>query len=118
MDMRAVLEAHPRMIGILGEALASAKIIEGHARGLTGPALQAYMAAGISADHEITSGEDALEKLRAGLTVEIRGSHDYLLPDVVKAINSLPVVPTSLTVCTHDVFPDHLVDKGGISDVL
>ena len=79
MDMRAVLEAHPRMVGILGEALASGKIIEGHARGLTGPGLQAYMSAGISADHEITSGADALEKLRAGFTVEIRGSHDYLL---------------------------------------
>lgn len=118
MDMRAVLEAQPRMVGILSEALASGKIIEGHARGLTGEALQAYMAAGISADHEITSGGDALEKLRAGLTVEIRGSHDYLLPDVVKAINSLPVVPTSLTVCTDDVFPDHLIEKGGVSDVL
>jgi adenine deaminase len=118
MDMRAVLSAHPRMVGILGEALASGKIIEGHARGLTGPALQAYMAAGISADHEITSGADALEKLRAGLTVEIRGSHDYLLPDVVQAINTLPVVPASLTICTDDVFPDHLVEKGGVSDVL
>jgi adenine deaminase len=118
MDMRAVLEAQPRMVGILGEALASGKIIEGHARGLTGPDLQAYMAAGISADHEIVSGADALEKLRAGLTVELRGSHDYLLPDVVKALNSLPVIPTSLTVCTDDVFPDHLVERGGVSDVL
>ena len=71
-----------------------------------------------SADHEITSGADALEKLRAGLTVEIRGSHDYLLPDVVAAINTLPVVPTSLTICTDDVFPDDLVASGGVVDVL
>jgi adenine deaminase len=118
MDMRAVLEAHPRMVGILGEALVSEKIVEGHARGLAGPALQAYMAAGISSDHEIVSGDDALEKLRAGMTVELRGSHDYVLPDVVKAINSLPIIPTSLTVCTDDVFPDYLVEKGGVSDVL
>ncbi len=118
MDMRAVLEASPRMVGILSEGLASGKIVEGHARGLTGQALQAYMAAGISADHEITSGEDALEKLRAGMTVEIRGSHDYLLPGIVAAVKSLPVVPTSLTVCTDDVFPDYLVEKGGINDVL
>src|SRR6202022_4627253 len=68
--------------------------------------------------HEIPPGEDALDKLRAGMTVEIRGSHDYLLPDVVRAIRSLPVVPTSLTVCTDDVFPDQLVEKGGVSDVL
>ena len=118
MDMRAVLEASPRMMGILGAALASGKIIEGHARGLSGERLQAYVAAGIGADHEITSGADALEKLRAGLTVELRGSHDYLLPEVVAAIKTLPVVPTSLTVCTDDVFPDHLVHKGGMIDVL
>src|SRR6516165_10800571 len=118
MDMRAVIDSHPRMIGIMREALASGKIIEGHARGLTGGALQAYLSAGVSADHEITSGADALEKLRAGLTVEIRGSHDYLLPDVVAALNTLPVIPASLTICTDDVFPDYLVENGGIVDVL
>ena len=58
-----------------------------------------------STDHELTSGADALEKLRAGFTVEIRGSHDYLLPEVVAAINTLPVIPASLTICTDDVFP-------------
>lgn len=118
MDMRAVLEGSPRMLGILGSALASGKIIEGHARGLKGAELQAYLAAGITADHEITSGADALEKLRAGMTVELRGSHDYLLPDVVAAIRTLPVVPTSLTVCTDDVFPDYLVRHGGMVDVV
>ena len=118
MDMRAVLEGKPRMVGILAEALASGKIIEGHARGLSGEALQAYLAAGISADHEIVSGRDALEKLRAGMTVELRGSHDYLLPGVVAAIKTLPVVPTNLTVCTDDVFPEHLVEQGGVNDVL
>ena len=64
--------------GILEAANASGKIIEGHARELTGPGLMAYLSAGISADHEIGSGADALEKLRAGFTVEIRGSHAAL----------------------------------------
>lgn len=118
MDMRAVLDASPRMIGILDAALASGKIIEGHARGLAGDKLQAYLAAGISADHEMVSGADVLEKLRAGMTVEIRGSHDYLLPDIVAALKTLPVIPTSLTICTDDVFPDHLVERGGVNDVL
>jgi adenine deaminase len=118
MDMRAVLETQPRMMGILEAALASGKIVEGHARGLSGPGLMAYLSAGISADHEIASGADALEKLRAGFTVEIRGSHDYVLPDLVQALKTLPVIPTSLTVCTDDVFPDYLVVNGGIKDVL
>jgi adenine deaminase len=118
MDMRAVLEAQPRMMAILEAANASGKIIEGHARELTGPGLMAYLSAGISADHEIGSGADALEKLRAGFTVEIRGSHDNVLPGVVEALNSLPVIPASLTVCTDDVFADYLVEHGGINDVL
>jgi adenine deaminase len=118
MDMRGVLDQTQRMTDILTAGIASAKIIEGHARGLTGPALQAYMAAGVSSDHEITSGKDALEKLRAGLTVEIRGSHDYVLQDVVAEINKLPQIPLTLTVCTDDVFPDDLVEKGGMKDVL
>ena len=118
MDMRGVLDQTQRMTDILAAGIASAKIIEGHARGLTGPALQAYMVAGVSSDHEITSGKDALEKLRAGLTVEIRGSHDYVLPEVVEEINKLPQIPSTLTVCTDDVFPDVLVEKGGMKDVL
>ena len=92
--------------------------MRGQARDLSGGRRQAYVAAGIGADHGITAGADALGKLRAGLTVELRGSHDYLLPGVVAAIKTLPVVPTSLTVCTDDVFPDHLVHKGGMIDVL
>jgi len=85
---------------------------------LTGARLQAYLAAGIDSDHEITAAEDAMEKLRSGMTVELRGSHDYVLPGVVEAINKLPAIPQTLTVCTDDIFPDYLVDKGGVGDTL
>jgi adenine deaminase len=118
MDMGGVLGQSQRMREILSAGLGSGKIIEGHARGLTGPQLQAYLAAGINSDHELTSAEDALEKLRAGMTVEVRGSHDYVLPDLVKAINQLPQVPSTMTLCTDDVPPDYLLEKGGICDVL
>ena len=65
----------------------------GHARGLAGADLQGFAAAGIDRDHEITSGDDLLEKLRAGLTVELRGSHDYVLPGAVAALRTLPALP-------------------------
>src|SRR5271155_5781115 len=48
MDMRGVLAATPRMQAILQAGLRSGKLIEGHARGLAGPQLQAYLAAGIT----------------------------------------------------------------------
>ena len=80
--------------------------------------LQAYATAGIASDHEVTGSEDLLAKLRAGLTVELRGSHDYLLPGAVEALNGLPRLPSTLTLCTDDVFPDDLVAKGGMADLL
>jgi len=118
MDMRGVLRQTPRMSAIISAGLDSGKSIEGHARGLSGASLQAFLAAGIGSDHEIMSGEDLLEKLRAGLFVEIRGSHDYVLPGVVAALRTLPLVPPQVSICTDDVPPDYLVERGGIRDVL
>ncbi|PWU03195.1 MAG: adenine deaminase [Terriglobia bacterium] len=118
MDMNGILRQNGRTMEILRAGLESGKLVEGHARGLSGPGLQAYAAAGITSDHEITSAEDGLEKLRAGMTLEVRGSHDYVLPGLVQAINRLPQVPSGVTVCTDDVPPDYLVEHGGICDVL
>jgi adenine deaminase len=118
MDMHGVLNGSERMLEILNAGLNSGKLIEGHARGLSGAQLQAYLAAGVTSDHELTSSADALEKLRAGLTIEIRGSHPYLLPDIVAALNALPHLSSLVTVCTDDVPPDILLEKGGIVALL
>lgn len=118
MDMNGVLSGSSRMEAIAEEGRAAGKLVEGHARGLTGQRLQGYVAAGIGADHEITSGDDLLEKLRAGLAIEIRGSHNYVIPTVVEALDKLPHLSSQLMFCTDDVPPDHLLAHGGISDVL
>lgn len=118
MDMHGVLNGSERMLDILNAGLESGKLIEGHARGLNGAGLQAYLAAGVTSDHELTSAADALEKLRAGLTLEIRGSHPYLLPEIVAALTRLPHLSSQVTVCTDDVPPDVLLAKGGIIALL
>ncbi|MEM1314229.1 MAG: amidohydrolase family protein, partial [Pseudomonadota bacterium] len=51
MDMAGVVGRGERMSAIVQAALAAGKPAMGHARGLTGPALQAYAAAGVSSDH-------------------------------------------------------------------
>ncbi|MEI6158033.1 MAG: amidohydrolase family protein, partial [Atribacterota bacterium] len=48
------------------------KKIDGHAPGLTGKDLSAYIASGIDSDHECTTREEALEKLRLGMAIIIR----------------------------------------------
>ena len=61
------------------------KTIDGHAPGLSGNSLNAYLTAGIFSDHECTTIEEAREKLSRGMHIMIReGSSernlDTLLP--------------------------------------
>ena len=118
MNMRGVIERDPRMSGIVQVGLASEKLVCGHARGLKDADLNAFMAAGVSSDHELVSGEDLMTKLRAGMTIELRGSHDHLLPEFVEALNALGHLPQTVTLCTDDVFPDDLLQGGGLDDVV
>ncbi|MEE8174692.1 MAG: adenine deaminase [Dehalococcoidia bacterium] len=66
-------------------AVARTGSIDGHAPGLRGRGLNAYIASGILSDHEATTAEEAEEKLRRGMYLMIReGSSeknlDALLP--------------------------------------
>lgn len=118
MSMQALLDRDERMSSIVQAGLASGKRVCGHARSLTGSALNAYVASGVETDHELTSGDDLMEKLEVGLTIELRGSHDHLLPQFVEHLNKLDALPQTLTLCTDDVFIDDLVAAGGLNDVV
>ncbi|MDJ1633598.1 adenine deaminase [Rhizobium rhizogenes] len=118
MTMRGVIDGDPRASAIVNAGLQSGKLVCGHARGLEGADLSAFMAAGVSSDHELTSGADFLAKLSAGLTIELRGSHDHLLREFVEVINDLGFLPQTVTLCTDDVFPDELYVNGGLDDVV
>ena len=117
MNMRGVIDGDPRMSAIVNAGLASGKLVCGHARGLEGADLNAFMAAGVTSDHELTSGADFAAKLAAGLTIELRGSHDHLLQEFVEVLNGLGHLPPTVTLCTDDVFPDELHESGGLDDV-
>ncbi len=93
------------------------KRVDGHCPGLTGKALQAYIAAGISNDHESTVLEEAREKLRAGLKVFIReGSAaknlEALLPLVTKENKH------RFCFCTDDRHPQDIMTEGHIDHVI
>jgi adenine deaminase len=83
------LLAHPQVIGlgevmnfpgvVAGDPSVMAKLeafrglpIDGHAPGLAGPQLDAYIAAGIESDHECVTGGEAEEKLAKGMYIFIR----------------------------------------------
>ena len=118
MDMLGVLGGADRMVDVVAAGLESGKLVSGHAAGLTGAALQAYLAAGMTSDHEIFTEPDCLEKLRAGLTVELRGMIDPILPGIVAEVNGLPLPPTHLVAATDDLFALTLLGDGGIDHLL
>jgi adenine deaminase len=67
---------------------ARGKVIDGHAPGLTGKDLSAYIAAGIYSDHECVSLEEAKEKLRQGMYIMLReGSSEKNLEALLPLVN-------------------------------
>jgi adenine deaminase len=83
MNFPGVLSADSGLLSKIN--FAHGKIVDGHAPGVSGRNLNAYVAAGIFSDHESVALEEAKEKLRLGMYVMIReGSSeknlDALLP--------------------------------------
>jgi len=70
MDYPAVIRGDAQIMQKIG--LACGKIVDGHAPGLMGKELNAYISAGIMSDHESTSLEEAREKIRRGLWIMVR----------------------------------------------
>lgn len=62
------------------------KLICGHLEGQSGPKLQASVASGAQSDHEAGTVEEALERLRLGLALQVRfssGSDDLKVLEVI-----------------------------------
>ncbi len=118
MTMQPLLSGDSRVTGIVNAGLASGKRVCGHARGLKSGELAAYAAAGVETDHELTSADDLLARLEAGMTVELRGSHGHLLPEFANALLELGHLPQTVTFCTDDVFPDDLEQHGGLDHMV
>jgi adenine deaminase len=89
------------------------KRVDGHAPGLSGKDLCAYVAAGVSSDHEGTTVEEAREKLRLGMHIMIREG------SLTKNMNDLlPVItPYNIGRClfvTDDRHPKDILEEGHI----
>ncbi|MGQ9593235.1 MAG: adenine deaminase [Anaerolineae bacterium] len=126
-DLAPLLE-HPRVLG-LGEVmnypgvlsrapevlrkvrLAAGRPVDGHAPGLSGRDLNAYLAAGIRSDHECTTLEEAREKLRRGMAIMLReGTTAHNLRDLLPLVT--PANARRFLLVSDDRHPDDLLDHG------
>ncbi len=91
--------------------------MDGHAPGLSGRDLCAYVATGIGSDHECTGLEEAREKLRHGLAIMIReGSQARNLEALLPLVN--PQNLDRFMFCTDDKDVDDLLQQGQIDHML
>lgn len=89
------------------------RVLDGHIPAGTGKPLQAYVAAGIQSDHECTTVEEALEKLRLGMTIFIRqGTTTQNLRPLLPLVT--PENHHRICFCTDDRQPDSLLNEGSI----
>ena len=72
MNYPGVIFRDPEVLKKIRLARACRKRIDGHSPKLTGKDLTAYIAAGITSDHECTSVGEAREKLRQGMYIMVR----------------------------------------------
>lgn len=83
------------------------KPVDGHAPGLRGEALQKYIAAGITTDHECFTFEEAQEKLSLGMKVIIR--EGSAAKNFEALIDLLPENYENMMFCSDDKHPDDLI---------
>ena len=89
---------------------------DGHAPGVVGRALDAYVAAGIRSDHEATTFDEALEKRRRGMWVLLReASNARNLRDLLPLVGQYG--PEHCAFCTDDREPDFLYRDGHIDQM-
>ena len=99
------------------DAINVGKLIDGHAPSLSGNMLNAYLASGVSTDHECSNFDEALEKMRKGQWVEIREG------TVCRDLNALmklfePPYYNRCMLATDDSHPDTIINLGHIDKII
>lgn len=115
MDYKGVIQGQPRLMHELG--LARGYPIDGHAPGVNGADLDAYVAAGISSDHECSTVQEALARLRRGMHVFLReGSAARNLQGLLPVFSS--ETEGWLALCTDDRDAADLMHEGSIDHLV
>jgi adenine deaminase len=117
MNYPGVLYKDQKLLDKIALFREAARPIDGHAPGLSGGALSAYIAAGIGSDHECTTPEEACEKVSKGMYVMMReGSAARDLQKLIPAITAKNV--SRFLICSDDRHPNDLVDEGHMDHAL
>ena len=114
MNFPGIISADSSTVAKIVASQAHHKKIDGHAPGLKGHDLNAYIAAGVYSDHECADIDDAMAKLKLGQFIMIReGTAARNLEALMPLILSEKYFDRCMF-CTDDKHPNDLLAKGHI----
>lgn len=120
-----VYEHAPEIIDDLIASVAYAKqigkTVEGNAPGLFGKNLAAHIISGGThvSCHETTTKEEAVEKLRYGVTVFMReGSSQRNMAECIRAVTEEGLDSRRLVLVSDDMVPEDLMKSGYMNDIV
>lgn len=114
MNYPGVLNKDKEVMQKLAWAKLFNKPVDGHAPGLRGESLNAYIQSGMSTDHECFSFEEGLEKLEKGMKILVR--EGSAAKNFEALISLLPLYYENMMFCSDDKHPDDLI-LGHINDL-
>lgn len=117
MNFPGVLASDEDVMRKIYDARRLRRSVDGHAPGLSGKALDAYISAGIGSDHECTTAEEAIEKIRKGQTVMIRQGTAARNLDALLPLFDEPYCHRCILV-TDDLHPADIMSEGHIDNII
>ncbi|MBR5231848.1 MAG: adenine deaminase [Clostridia bacterium] len=117
MNYPGVLANDPPVMEKIADARRLGKLINGHAPMLTGKALDKYIAAGISDDHECYDAQEAITRIRKGQWVMIRQGTAARNLEALLPLFDEPYCRRCILV-TDDRHPADLIGEGDIDNVI
>jgi len=117
MNYPGVLAREQKLMDKIALFASARKPVDGHAPGLSGAALSAYILAGIGSDHECTNPAEAAEKLAKGMYIMLReGSTAKDLRHLLPAVT--PASVSRFMLCSDDRHSNDLRDEGHMDHAL
>ncbi len=111
MDFPSVITAQTDILSKIKSV--KNKIIDGHGPGISGKQLNAYIASGVKTEHECSTVEEMLERLRRGMYIAIRqGTAAQNLSDLLAGLT--PENSRRCLFCSDDKHPEDLLENGHI----
>ena len=118
MDFVGVIRGSKRMHDIIEAGEQKHAFLQGHASGLAGNGLDAYAISGIQSDHECSTSEQVIDRLRRGMYTDLKSSS--LVDNFATLLKALDKTKyhDHISFCTDDVHVADLLQVGHMNNLV